>query len=65
RAVLTTLVLQQAAALGFKGVVNPNLTSLVTDKKLTLRIIDFLAKKVRGGRGGHRASEPALSLACV
>jgi AraC-like DNA-binding protein len=46
RAVFTNLILQQALALGFKGVINPNLTSIVKDKKLALRIIDFLAKKV-------------------
>lgn len=48
RSVFTNLLLQQSAALGFKAVINPNLTSLAADKKLALRLLDFLAKKVSG-----------------
>lgn len=42
------LVLTQATSLGFKGITNPDLRTLAADKKLTLRLIDHLAKRCFG-----------------
>ena len=57
RSVFTRLIVQQAQALGFKGAVAPALHSLVMDRKLALRIMDFLTDKAFGPPDDTQAGE--------